>query len=57
MEWLFGRKKTPEEVLRENQRMLKKAMRYVSPPGKRERPSEKEGEGGRGEMRRERGER
>ncbi|EDQ90236.1 uncharacterized protein MONBRDRAFT_20615, partial [Monosiga brevicollis MX1] len=29
MEWLFGRKKTPEELLRENQRMLKKAMREL----------------------------
>lgn len=28
MEWLFGRKKTPEEMLRENQRSLKKAMRW-----------------------------
>ncbi|CAG0897588.1 unnamed protein product [Cyprideis torosa] len=27
MEWLFGRKKTPEEMLRENQRALNKAMR------------------------------
>jgi hypothetical protein len=30
MEWLFGRKKTPEEMLRENQRSLKKAMRFLS---------------------------
>ncbi len=30
MEFLFGRKKTPEEMLRENQRMLKKAMRCVT---------------------------
>lgn len=27
MEWLFGRKKTPEELLRQNQRALNKAMR------------------------------
>ncbi|RWS27725.1 hypothetical protein B4U80_02324 [Leptotrombidium deliense] len=27
MEWLFGRKKTPEELLRQNQRMLNKAIR------------------------------
>lgn len=27
MEWLFGRKKTPEEMLRQNQRALNKAMR------------------------------
>ena len=27
MEWLFGKKKTPEEMLRENQRALRKAMR------------------------------
>ncbi|XP_041354218.1 charged multivesicular body protein 2a-like [Gigantopelta aegis] len=27
MEWLFGRKKTPEEMLRQNQRALSKAMR------------------------------
>lgn len=27
MEWLFGRKKTPQEMLRENQRALNKAMR------------------------------
>ncbi len=30
MEWLFGKKKTPEEMLRENQRSLRKAMRYVA---------------------------
>ena len=30
MEWLFGRKKTPEEMLRENQRSLKKAMRFCA---------------------------
>ena len=29
MEWLFGRKKTPAEMLRESQRALKKAMRSV----------------------------
>lgn len=27
MEWLFGKKKTPEEMLRQNQRALNKAMR------------------------------
>lgn len=27
MEWLFGRKKSPEEMLRQNQRALNKAMR------------------------------
>ncbi|XP_046334017.1 charged multivesicular body protein 2a-like [Haliotis rufescens] len=27
LEWLFGRKKTPEELLRQNQRALNKAMR------------------------------
>jgi len=27
MEWLFGRKKTPAEMLRQNQRLLNKAMR------------------------------
>lgn len=27
MEWLFGRKKTPEELLRQNQRILNKAIR------------------------------
>lgn len=27
MEWLFGKRKTPEQMLRENQRMLNKAMR------------------------------
>ncbi|XP_022651041.1 charged multivesicular body protein 2a-like [Varroa jacobsoni] len=27
MEWLFGRRKTPEEMLRENQRALNKAIR------------------------------
>lgn len=30
MEWLFGRKKTPAEMMRESQRSLKKAMRYVT---------------------------
>eukprot|EP00045_Choanoeca_perplexa_P004221 m.36192 g.36192 ORF g.36192 m.36192 type:complete len:212 (+) comp12459_c0_seq1:111-746(+) len=29
MEWLFGHKKTPAELLKENQRMLKKAMREL----------------------------
>jgi len=29
MEWLFGKKKTPEEMLRENQRALRKAMREL----------------------------
>eukprot|EP00041_Stephanoeca_diplocostata_P019564 m.424063 g.424063 ORF g.424063 m.424063 type:complete len:210 (+) comp21337_c0_seq1:213-842(+) len=29
MEWLFGRKKTPAEMLREHQRALKKAMREL----------------------------
>ena len=29
LEWLFGRKKTPEEMLRENQRVLNKAMREL----------------------------
>lgn len=29
MEWLFGRKKTPEELLRENQRTLNKAIREL----------------------------
>lgn len=27
MEWLFGRRMTPEEMLRKNQRALNKAMR------------------------------
>jgi charged multivesicular body protein 2A len=27
MEWLFGRRKTPQEMLRQNQRALNKAMR------------------------------
>ena len=27
LEWLFGHKKTPEEMLRQNQRALNKAMR------------------------------
>lgn len=27
MSWLFGRKKTPQEMLRQNQRALNKAMR------------------------------
>eukprot|EP00730_Choanoeca_flexa_P016990 TRINITY_DN8121_c0_g2_i2.p2 TRINITY_DN8121_c0_g2~~TRINITY_DN8121_c0_g2_i2.p2 ORF type:complete len:211 (+),score=77.04 TRINITY_DN8121_c0_g2_i2:1929-2561(+) len=29
MEWLFGRKKTPEELMKENQRLLKKSMREL----------------------------
>ncbi|KAM9831236.1 charged multivesicular body protein 2a [Neosynchiropus ocellatus] len=29
MEWLFGRKKTPEQMLRQNQRALNKAMREL----------------------------
>ena len=29
MEWLFGRKKTPDELLRQNQRALTKAMREL----------------------------
>jgi len=29
MEWLFGRKQTPEELLRKNQRALNKAMREL----------------------------
>ena len=29
MEWLFGRKKTPEELLRQNQRVLNKAIREL----------------------------
>lgn len=27
MEWLFGRKKTPEELLKQNQRALNRTMR------------------------------
>jgi charged multivesicular body protein 2A len=27
LEWLFGKKKTPQEILRQNQRALNKAMR------------------------------
>ena len=27
LEWLFGKKKTPQEMLRQNQRALNKAMR------------------------------
>lgn len=27
MSWIFGRKKTPQEMLRQNQRALNKAMR------------------------------
>jgi len=29
MEWLFGHKKTPQEMLRQNQRALNKAMREL----------------------------
>lgn len=29
MEWLFGKKKTPQEMLRQNQRALQKAMREL----------------------------
>ena len=29
MEWLFGRRKTPDEMLRQNQRALTKAMREL----------------------------
>jgi hypothetical protein len=29
MEWLFGKKKTPAEMLRENKRMLDKAIREL----------------------------
>ena len=29
MEWLFGRKQTPEELLRQNQRVLNKAIREL----------------------------
>lgn len=29
MEWLFGRKKTPDELLRQNQRVLNKAIREL----------------------------
>jgi len=29
MEWLFGRRKTPEELLRQNQRVLNKAIREL----------------------------
>ena len=29
LEWLFGRKKTPAEMLRQNQRALNKAMREL----------------------------
>ena len=30
MEFLFGKKKTPEEMLKQNQRALNRAMRFVS---------------------------
>lgn len=29
LEFLFGKKKTPEELLKQNQRALNKAIRYV----------------------------
>jgi charged multivesicular body protein 2A len=29
MEWLFGKQKTPQEMLRENQRMLRKSIREI----------------------------
>ncbi len=29
MDWLFGHRKTPEELLKENQRLLKKSIRCV----------------------------
>ena len=29
LEWLFGKKKTPQEMLRQNQRALTKAMREL----------------------------
>lgn len=29
MEWLFGRRKTPQELLKQNQRALQKAMREL----------------------------
>ncbi|KAI0220442.1 Charged multivesicular body protein 2a [Lamellibrachia satsuma] len=29
MEWLFGKKKTPQQLLRQNQRALTKAMREL----------------------------
>lgn len=29
MEWLFGRRKTPQEMLKQNQRALNKAMREL----------------------------
>lgn len=29
MEWLFGKQKTPQEILRENQRMLRKSIREI----------------------------
>ena len=29
MSWLFGRKKTPQEMLRQSQRALNKAMRDI----------------------------
>ena len=29
LEWLFGKKKTPQEMLRQNQRALNKAMREL----------------------------
>ena len=30
MEWLFGRKMTPDEMLRKNQRALNKVMKHFS---------------------------
>jgi len=29
MEWLFGKQKTPKEIMRENQRLLQKSMREI----------------------------
>lgn len=29
MEWLFGKRKTPQEMLKQNQRALNKAMREL----------------------------
>lgn len=41
MEWLFGRKKTPEEMLRQNQRALNKAMRELDRERQKMEQSEK----------------
>ncbi|XP_014676288.1 PREDICTED: charged multivesicular body protein 2a-like [Priapulus caudatus] len=41
MEWLFGRKKTPEELLRQNQRALNKAMRELDRERQKMEQSEK----------------